>query len=369
MEREAFLGLFEPNEFNDLYRKLYLRNPKAFEKPVKSWAEFCINYQKEEGEAILPLLPPTAMASFFTEAEYFSDESWGEVNMNSNAQYCPAFLHKLEFIKLIYVFRGSCRFYTEGKWMEMREGNACIVAPQVEQTVFSCADEDVVLNLLIRRSTFFESFWELLETSDGGRIADFFWRMLYHKPGGNFLLLNSRPDLLLEESVMALYEEANLAPVKSRLVMKSMMLSVFAYILRWDEEAVAGIEGQRERKKYPLAGYFLHMRSHLSSVSLSSLAEAFYVSEGYLSRYIRRETGKTFSRPLMEMRMNRARELLVNTECGIERIVSLVGYTDQSIFFRNFRAVYKTTPLAYRKNYGRQKNRFLPFPLSVEEEE
>lgn len=49
MEREAFLGLFEPNEFNDLYRKLYLRNPKAFEKPVKSWAEFCINYQKEEG--------------------------------------------------------------------------------------------------------------------------------------------------------------------------------------------------------------------------------------------------------------------------------------------------------------------------------
>ena len=46
MEREAFLGLFEPNEFNDLYRKLYLRNPKAFEKPVKSWAEFCINYQK-----------------------------------------------------------------------------------------------------------------------------------------------------------------------------------------------------------------------------------------------------------------------------------------------------------------------------------
>ena len=55
MEREAFLGLFEPNEFNDLYRKLYLRNPKAFEKPVKSWAEFCINYQKEEGEAILQI--------------------------------------------------------------------------------------------------------------------------------------------------------------------------------------------------------------------------------------------------------------------------------------------------------------------------
>lgn len=209
MEREAFLKLFQPNEFNELYRKLYLRNPRAFEQPVKSWAEFCRNYQalEKNQETILPLLPPTAMASFFTEAEYFSEESWGEVNVNSNAQYCPAFLHKLEFIKLIYVFRGNCRFYREGKWYEMTAGNACIVAPDVEQTVFSCADEDVVLNLLIRRSTFLESFWELLETSDGGRIADFFWRMLYHKPGGSFLLL------------------------KSRLVMKSMMMAVFAYIL------------------------------------------------------------------------------------------------------------------------------------------
>lgn len=87
----------------------------------------------------------------------------------------------------------------------MTSGNACIVAPGVEQTVFSCADEDIVLNLLIRRSTFAESFWELLESNDGGVIADFFWKMLYHKPGGEVLLFNSRPDMLLEESVMDLY--------------------------------------------------------------------------------------------------------------------------------------------------------------------
>lgn len=56
---------------------------------------------------------------------------------------------------------------------------------------FSCADEDIVLNLLIRRSTFAESFWDLLETKDGGVIADFFWKMLYHKPGGEVLLFSS----------------------------------------------------------------------------------------------------------------------------------------------------------------------------------
>ena len=150
----------------------------------------------------------------------------------------------------------------------MTEGNACIVAPEVEQTVFSCADEDIVLNLLIRRSTFAESFWDLLETKDGGVIADFFWKMLYHKPGGEVLLFSSRPDVLLEESVMELYEEALLQPVKSRLVMKSMMMSIFAYIRRWDEKNVVRLKKKGDNGEYLLAKYLLYMKANLESVSL-----------------------------------------------------------------------------------------------------
>lgn len=349
MEREEFLNLFKPHE---LYRNLYLHNPKAFEQPVKNWEEFCRHYRsfESDGEADIPIQPPTIMAASFLETDFFPEEIWGEVAIVSNAQYCPAFLHKLEFIKLIYVFRGSCQFYTDGKWVRLSAGNACIVAPGVEQTVFSCADEDVVLNLLIRRSTFAESFWDLLETNDGGKIVDFFWKMLYHKPGGDVLLLNSRSDVLLEESVMELYEEIYLQPVKSRLVMKSMMMSIFAYVLRWDEGVVVRMKGKGEGKQYPLAGYLLYINSHLDTVSLAALAGAFYISEGYLSRYIRKETGITFSHLLMEMRMKRAAELLANTECGIEKIVSLIGYTDQSIFFRNFKQAYGMTPLSYRKD-------------------
>lgn len=355
MEREDFLNLqaFKPHE---LYKKLYLRNPQAFERPVRNWEEFREHYWALEGsdKTDIPMQPPTVMAVSFMEEDFFPEESWGEITVISNAQYCPAFLHKLEFIKLIYVFRGSCRFYADGKWVKLSAGNACIVAPEVEQTIFSCADEDIVLNLLIRRSTFLESFWDLLETNDGGKIVDFFWKMLYHKPGGEILLLNSRPDILLEESVMELYEETYLQPVKSRLVMKSMMMSIFAYILRWDEGVVARIKGQGEWREYPLARYLLYMNAHLDSVSLASLAGEFYMSEGYLSRYIRKETGMTFSHLLMDMRMKRATELLTNTECGIEKIISLIGYTDQSIFFRNFKQIYGMTPQTYRKKNDHQ---------------
>lgn len=354
MNREEFLQQFEPINENDLYRELYFYRPAAFEKPVESWEEFCSRFAGADGGdgRRLPSEPPTPIAAFLTEEEYFSREMWGEVNVIINARYCPAFLHKLEFIKIIYVFRGSCRFFIDRHWIKMTEGNACIVAPGVEQTVFSCADEDIVLNLLIRRSTFAESFWELLETNDGGSIADFFWKMLYHKPGGEVLLFSSSPDVLLEESVMELYEEAVLQPVKSRLVIKSMMMSIFAYIMRWDEKDVVRLKKKGDRGQYPLARYLLYMKTHLDSVSLASLAREFYVSEGYLSRYFRRETGASFSHLLMEMKMKSAAELLLKTECNIEKIIALVGYTDQSNFYRNFKAIYGLTPLVYRKKKG-----------------
>lgn len=103
----------------------------------------------------------------------------------------------------------------------------------------------------------------------------FFWKMLYHKPGGEVLLFNSRPDMLLEESVVDLYEEALLQPVKSGLVMKSMMMAIFAYILRWKEKDVVWLRKKEKHREYPLAQYLLYMKEHIDEVSLASLAGIF----------------------------------------------------------------------------------------------
>ncbi|MDO4293288.1 MAG: AraC family transcriptional regulator [Eubacteriales bacterium] len=362
MEREAFLAeLGKPDE-GSLYRRLYLYCPEAFEKPVRSWEEFCGRFAGNGVcRNLLTETAPTPISSFFSEDEFFLSKMPGEVSIVVNARYCPAFLHRLEFVKVIYVFRGNCSFFAAENRYEMPEGSVCIVAPGVEQAVFSCGDEDIVLNLLIRRSTFSKAFPELLEISDGGVIADFFWRMLYQKPGGEFVIFSGCRTPLLEESVMELYEEATHKSVKSGLIMKSMMLSVFAYILRWEEKmdpdkrrAESLIrrgrpEGKKKEGYFPLPGYLQYMRRNVASVDLSRMAGEFAVSEGYLSRYLRKETGYTFSQILREMKLEKAKELLVSTECSVQRICDLIGYTDQSIFFRNFKESFGMSPMRYRK--------------------
>lgn len=354
MERQRFLDIMGVVSEGDLYRKLYFRNPQAFEKPVKGWEEFCDRIEEYE-KIELPMEPPTQIEGILTERDFFQVERDEEVSLVVNVRYCPAFLHELEFIKIVYVFRGQCRFFFEGKWTEMKEGNVCIVAPRVKQAVFSCHDEDIVLNLLLRRSTFVDAFPELLEVREGGLISDFFWRMLMGKDGGDVMLFDGEPQTLIEEGVMELYEEVLLQPVKSGLISRSIMLAIIACIMRWDERRAVpfGKKHRKGQETYALAQYVQYMKQNLSTVTLKHLASAFYVSEGYLSRYFKRETGETFSRMLLDMKMKRAARLLSGTECSIAKIIELIGYTDQSIFFRNFKATYGMTPSAYRKNHER----------------
>ena len=351
MDRDSFIQSFFLIEEEKFYKNLYLQNPQIYEEPIRNWEEFLRRFTANngDGEISLPQLPPTPIENRFTEDEFFSQDIFEETNVVVNARYCPAFLHGLEFIKLIYVFCGNCMFYYSGKWTELCAGNICIVAPEVEQTVFSHSDEDIVINLLIRRSSFTEAFPELLEINESGIIAEFFWKMLYHKRGGEVMLFYSKPYKLLEDSVIELYEETFLLPKKSRLVMKSMMMSIFGYILRINEEDAVLLKESKKIEKYPLIEYQQYMKRNIDTVSLASLSKEFYVSEGYLSRYFHKETGYTFSHMLLEMRMRKAAELLIKTECNMERIVSLIGYRDQSIFFRNFKETYGMTPAVYRK--------------------
>lgn len=349
--RDGFLAKFHLSEAEQCYKGLYQRNPDAFQRPVHSWQEFVRRYGETlpPGTAVaLPTTAPTPIDNVFDETAFFPHDLFTETGLLVNAPYCPAFLHRLTFIKLIYVFRGQYTFFYNGQRREMGRGSLCIVAPEVEQAVFSHSDEDIVLNLLVRRSTFLEAFEDLL-SEHNSVVSDFFWKMLYNRPDGRVLILEGEPDSELEEYIMDLYEEALEAPRKSQLAMRSLMTLIFGCVIRNQRRCNASHMESEAVQPYPMIQYRQYMKRHLDTVSLAKLAEEFYVSEGYLSRYIRRETGHTFSQLLLRMRMTVAADLLRNTDCSLETIVSRIGYRDQSIFFRNFRAFYGMPPMAYRK--------------------
>jgi AraC-like DNA-binding protein len=83
-------------------------------------------------------------------------------------------------------------------------------------------------------------------------------------------------------------------------------------------------------------------------IALNDVAAHFYVSPPYLSRRFREKTGLTFVEYLEDIRMDRAREYLLNSSAQIADISEQVGYLDPAYFAKIFKKKYNLSPSEYR---------------------
>ena len=160
-----------------------------------------------------------------------------------------------------------------------------------------------------------------------------------------------RGNPVLRELVREMCAEGLLDRAGSRagknLVMKGYVMLLFGMALKEHSGEMESV-GHLSETDAALPEMIRFIRENYATVTLPELARCFGRSEGYLSRYIRRETGKTFRFLLKEFRMKQAVQMLENSSCSIEEVAAAVGYADISCFYRNFRERYSMTPMQYR---------------------
>lgn len=337
------------------FRRIFRSNPAAFRPVVRSWAEFKEIYRKTGGSKKLGEKSPGFMGELITEADLFRGDRT-EVVVLPHDRYSPPFYHKLKFIKIVYALKGEFYFYSRKNGGDSRiavsQGDFVIIPPDCDQAVFTCMEKAVTINILLKRSTFEEAFYSLLFEND--RISDYFWQMLYRRGTKQALVVRCKGEGRIRECVVELCREGLGRENKagSSLILRGYVMLLFGYALRAaparlellgeDGERING-EGER---KLPVMIRFI--REHCSSITLPDLAARYHKSESYLSRYIHRETGKTFRSLQREFRMRKAADMLEYSKCSVEEVAAAVGYAEVSCFYRNFKSFYGMTPMRYR---------------------
>lgn len=84
-------------------------------------------------------------------------------------------------------------------------------------------------------------------------------------------------------------------------------------------------------------------------ISLSDIAENVGLTPNYLSTLFKTGTGKTYVNYLTELRIERAKVLLVDSSLKVYEVGSMVGYSDPKYFNRVFRQVTGMTPREFRE--------------------
>lgn len=88
---------------------------------------------------------------------------------------------------------------------------------------------------------------------------------------------------------------------------------------------------------------------YMKDLSLQSLAERVYLSPSYISHLFKKETEQSIVQYITTYRLQKATEMLNNTNMKIASIAQKVGYSNFSYFGTVFKNHYGITPARYRE--------------------
>ncbi|UUZ96246.1 helix-turn-helix transcriptional regulator [Paenibacillus sp. P25] len=84
-------------------------------------------------------------------------------------------------------------------------------------------------------------------------------------------------------------------------------------------------------------------------MSLNLISDQFNINAKYSDHLFKEEYGMKFVDFLMNLRMDQAKKLLLESDLSIQEISEKVGYTHSISFGRTFKKVVGVTPGDYRK--------------------
>ena len=94
-----------------------------------------------------------------------------------------------------------------------------------------------------------------------------------------------------------------------------------------------------------------YISEHFSEdITLEKMAQMVYMNPYYFSAFFKKETGENFKAYLLEVRMKKALQYLMETNMKTYELASQVGYKDVRTFTDKFRDFYGCSPAKYKKN-------------------
>lgn len=340
--RDYFLENGQYMEISDAEKIiLFLRQFGLYE-------EVCKKYPLEQ---ILENIQAQSLADIFYSELFFFKENT-DIYIFTSIRFFKMMSHVHHFFEIECILEGTAIYNPDTDHLELKKGDIIIVPPEVEHNLQAAGDSALV-DIGIRRSTFENAIRDIL--SSNFPIADYFSNMFYGNRSADCIVIRNAIDDPVRQLITLIYTESKISDEISGKMNDHLVLSLLCRIIQ--KSAAKRIFGIFEYRNEEMFRIRLYMVEHLNTVTLEMLGKQFHRSVSGISRYIKVSTGVTYSRLLRDIRIECAKELLISTSLSITEIAHEVGYKCDSYFIDIFRRICKTTPLQYRKERTKEKQK------------
>ncbi len=252
--------------------------------------------------------------------------------------------HTHDYVEMIYMCAGSTQHVIDGNQVILNEGEVLLLSRKAVQEIYPAAEGDIAVNFIILPE-FFEYTLRILG-EEKNLLRDFVVGCLTGKDGAVSYMHFKVGDVLpignlLENLIWSIW---NRQPNKRSINQVTMAL-LFLQLMNHTERMETNAENQPKRLMIEVLGY---IEEHYCNGELNELASLLHYDVYWLSREIKKLSGKNYTELVQEKRLNQAGYLLENTNMSVMDIGLAVGYDNMSYFHRIFQKRYGMTPRKYR---------------------
>ncbi len=129
----------------------------------------------------------------------------------------------------------------------------------------------------------------------------------------------------------------------------SLLEYFFKFLSYLDIQKVYPITNDEESQNKYVAEIQKYIQAnYLEPIKISDMANKLSINRSHLYRIFKKEMGINVEDYIINIRMNHAKTLLLNTSLSVSAIATAIGYKNYSTFFKRFKTATGLTPNQYR---------------------
>ncbi|MCF1784300.1 AraC family transcriptional regulator [Lactobacillus mulieris] len=253
----------------------------------------------------------------------------------------------------LFVENGTCSIKFHNQILDLTAGNLVLIKAGQAFEIKEQTSETVVVKMRVKAIYNFEKeLQNYLSLDDKENEILVTVKNLLAEEGYLFI----KTSRLMKQS--QLIENIINEYLNGDLFMAPMMAGTFSQLLALSLRMQTFNRTAGKTKKTNFIGSDLdrYIDLHFADIKLAEAAEYFGFNQNYFSNLVKQKTGKSFVEHVDERRMQEARELLAQPNLSLKEIISRVGYSSKSFFYKKFSEYYGTTPALMREELFRQAN-------------
>ena len=184
-----------------------------------------------------------------------------------------------------------------------------------------------------------------------------FLNFVNSKEAGAFISLKVSQKNDIITLLNRILKERENSEIGSDFLNRLMVLELFVFIsraLKMEWENSIKYKSPKLKELIQISAKYIN-NNFERDISLGDIARFVFLSPSYFTRAFKDEIGISPINYLLKVRVERAKELLAETDAKISSIALNVGFSNQQRFNEIFKKYTKLTPLQYRKQSQNKK--------------